>query len=169
MVMLIIIALALNIQVSVGEYLLYTLDIKLVYDVMIDQNPSNLSTIIPAILVPLLVVIIALAALMVGLFYFNVIRTKRKFEMTDEGGERYKSYILTINITPVIIPFYFFAAKPMLLQCRHSCSHQTCKSSKSCVSTFVGLLISELFRLTLLPGIVVNLSALYYPARMRKG
>ena len=76
---------------SVGEYLLYTLDGKLVYDVMVvDQNPSNLSTIIPAILVPLLLVIVALAALIVRLFYFNVIRTRRKFEMTDEGGERYK-------------------------------------------------------------------------------
>ena len=82
--------LALNVQVSVGEYLLYILDSKLVYDVMIiDQNPLNLSTIIPAILVPLLLVIIALAALIVGLFYFNVIKAKRKFEMTDEGGERY--------------------------------------------------------------------------------
>ena len=83
-----------------GEYLLYTLDSKLVYDVMIDQNSSNLSTIIPAILVPLLVVIIALAALIVGLFYFNMIRVKRKFEMTDEGGERYKS---CINSMPVVI------------------------------------------------------------------
>ena len=75
-----------------GEYLTYTLDDKLVYEVMIDQNPSttNLSTIIPAILVPLLVIIVVLAVLIVGLFYFNVIRVKRKFEMTDEGGERYK-------------------------------------------------------------------------------
>ena len=78
---------------SVGEYLTYTLDDKLVYEVMIDQNPSsttNLSTIIPAILVPLLVVIVVLAVLIAGLFYFNVIRVKRKFEMTDEGGKRYK-------------------------------------------------------------------------------
>ena len=146
---IIIIVLALNIQVSVGEYLLYTLDSKLVYDVMVvNQNPSNLSTIIPAILVPLLVVIVTLAALIVGLFYFNVIRAKRKFEMTDEGGER---YIQLIHLTSTHQYCYacsnylchLFIAKPMLLQCRHFCSHQTCKT---CVSTYIGLLIlSELF------------------------
>ena len=76
-------------QVSVGEYLTYTLDDKLVYEVM-TPSTSNLSTIIPAILVPLLVIIVVLAVLIAGLFYFNVIRVKRKFEMTDEGGERYK-------------------------------------------------------------------------------
>ena len=76
---------------SVGEYLTYTLDDKLVYEVMTNQNPStsNLSTIIPAILVPLLVVMIALAALIVELFYFNM-RAKRtlNFEIIDAGGER---------------------------------------------------------------------------------
>ena len=76
---------------SVGEYLTYTLDDKLVYEIMTNQNPStsNLSTIIPAILVPLLVVMIALAALIVGLFYFNM-RAKRtlNFEIVDAGGER---------------------------------------------------------------------------------
>ena len=78
------------VQVFVGEYLIYTLDDKLVYDVGVSQNPSNLSTIIPAILVPLLVVIIALVALIIGIFYFNVIRTKRtlNLEMIGEGGER---------------------------------------------------------------------------------
>ena len=75
---------------SVGEYLTYTLDDKLVYEVMIDQSTTNLSTIIPAILVPLLVIIVVLAVLIAGLFYFNVIRVKRKFEIIDEGGERYK-------------------------------------------------------------------------------
>ena len=96
---------ALNIQVSVGEYLFYTLDSKLVYDInredIINQNPSNLSTIIPAILVPLLVVIIAFAALIAGLIYFNVIRVRRKFEVIDEGGERYKLYIF-INTSMLI-------------------------------------------------------------------
>ena len=81
-------------QVFVGEYLIYTLDDKLVYDINlgdISQNSSNLSTIIPAILVPLLVVIIALAVLIVGIFYFNVIWAKRakNFEIIGEGGERY--------------------------------------------------------------------------------
>ena len=77
-------------QVFVGEYLIYTLDNKLVYDVGISQNPSNLSTIIPAILIPLLVVIIAVVALIVGVIYFNVIRTKRtlNLEMIVKGGER---------------------------------------------------------------------------------
>ena len=69
---------------SVGEYLIYTLESKLVYDV-----PQSQSTLIVAILVPLLLVVILLAALMVGLFYFCMIRTKRKFEMIDKGGERY--------------------------------------------------------------------------------
>ena len=79
-----------TLQVSVGAYLVYTLDSKLVYGD--GQSQSNLSTIIPAILVPLLVVIVAIAALIIGLFYFYVIRTKRKFEIVDEGvqGERYK-------------------------------------------------------------------------------
>ncbi len=81
------------VQVFVGEYLIYTLDDKLVYDVVnvVSQNPSNLSTIIPAILVPLLVVMVALAALIVGVFYCNVIRAKRavNFETIGEGGERY--------------------------------------------------------------------------------
>jgi hypothetical protein len=81
------------VQIFVGEYLIYTLDDKLVYDVVnvASQPPSNLSTIIPAILVPLLVVIIALAALIVGVFYFNVIRAKRvvNFEIIGEGSERY--------------------------------------------------------------------------------
>ena len=78
-------------QVSVGEYLTYILDDTLVYEVMTDQNPptSNLSTIIPAILVPLLVVVIALATLIVGLLCFNM-RAKRtlNFEIIDAGGER---------------------------------------------------------------------------------
>ena len=80
--------LALIIQVSVGEYLTYTLDDKLVYEVM-TPSTSNLSTIIPAILVPLLVVVIALATLIVGLFCFNM-RAKRtlNFEIIDAGGER---------------------------------------------------------------------------------
>ena len=78
-------------QVFVGEYLIYTLDDKLVYDINlgdVSQNSSNLSTIIPAILVPLLVVIIALAVLIVGIFYFNVMRAKKaiNFEII---GERY--------------------------------------------------------------------------------
>jgi uncharacterized membrane protein YciS (DUF1049 family) len=82
------------VQVFVGEYLIYTLDDKLVYDVVnniVSQNPSNLSTIIPAILVPILVVVIALAALIIGVFYFNVIRAKGaiNLEMIGEGGERY--------------------------------------------------------------------------------
>ena len=76
---------------SVGEYLTYILDNRLVYEVMTDQNPStsNLSTIIPAILVPLLVVVIALVTLIVGLFCFNM-RAKRtlNFEIIDAGGER---------------------------------------------------------------------------------
>ena len=78
-------------QVFVGEYLIYTLDDKLVYDINlgdVSQNSSILSTIIPAILVPLLVVIIALAVLIVGIFYFNVMRAKKaiNFEII---GERY--------------------------------------------------------------------------------
>ena len=106
-----------------GEHLLYTLDSILVYDVMtVDQNPSNLSTIIPAILVPLLVVIIALTALIVGLVYFNVIRAKRKFEMTDEGGERYKSYILTINIMPVIIEIIHYSQFAYFQQSQCCCN-----------------------------------------------
>ena len=78
------------VKVFIGEYLIYTLDNKLIYDVGVSQNPSNLSTIIPAILVPLLVVIIAVVALIVGVIYFNVIRTKRtlNLEMIGKGGER---------------------------------------------------------------------------------
>ena len=87
-------------QVFVGEYLIYTLDDELVYDINIIDSPttSNFSTIIPAILVPLLVVIIASVALIIGIFYFNVIRTKRtlNLEMIGEGGERY-AIELTLN------------------------------------------------------------------------
>ena len=68
-------------------------------DVIVSQNPSNLSIIVPVILVSLLVVIIALAALIVGIFYFNVIRGKRTVnlvnEMIGEGGERY--YVVQVT------------------------------------------------------------------------
>jgi hypothetical protein len=81
------------VQVFAGEYLIYTLNDELVYDVVnvVSPDSSNLSTIIPAILVPILVVMVALAALIVGVFYFNVIRTKRavNLETIGEGGERY--------------------------------------------------------------------------------
>ena len=96
-------------QVFVGEYLIYTLDDKLVYEINIidSPNPSNLSTIIPAILVPLLVVIIALVALIVGIFYFNVIRTKRtlNLEMIGEGGER---YAIEFDNFTIIIKFNYY-------------------------------------------------------------
>ena len=53
----------------------------------------------------LLVVIIALAALIVGIFYFNVIRTKRTVnlvnEMIGEGGERY--YVVQVTCTLTLI------------------------------------------------------------------
>ena len=81
-----------TLQVSVGAYLVYTLDSKLVYDIGRDGPiQSNLSTIVPTILVPLLLVIVVIATLIIGLFYFYVIRTKGKFEIIDEGvqGERY--------------------------------------------------------------------------------
>ena len=77
-------------QVFVGEYLIYVLDAKLVYPVMATQNPSNISTIVPAILIPVVVILVALAAFIVGIFYFNVKRAKRSlnFELIDNGGER---------------------------------------------------------------------------------
>ena len=98
-----------TLQVSVGAYLVYTLDSKLVYGD--GQSQSNLSTIIPAILVPLLVVIVVIAALIIGLFYFYVIRTKRKFEIVDEGvqGERYKLCIFyQYNICCLIMIIIIF-------------------------------------------------------------
>ena len=87
-------------QVFVGEYLIYTLDNKLVYDINlgdVSQNSSNLSTIIPAILVPLLMVIIALAVLIVGIFYFNVIRAKRATNF-GEGCERYVRTLYKLHL-----------------------------------------------------------------------
>ena len=92
-------------QVFVGEYLIYTLDDKLIYDINlgdVSQNSSNLSTIIPAILVPLLMVIIALAVLIVGIFFFNVIRAKRATNF-GEGGERYDCRVHCISYTNLII------------------------------------------------------------------
>ena len=60
-----------------NSYPIYTLDDKLVYeDVIISQNPSNLSIIVPVILVSL-VVIIALAALIIGVFYFSCDKGKK--------------------------------------------------------------------------------------------
>ena len=107
-------------QVFVGEYLIYTLDDKLVYDINlrdVSQNSSNLSTIIPAILVPLLVVIIALAVLIVGIFYFNVIRAKRTttFEIIGEGGERYM-YIVQVTLIDNIYSKTNSVAMSSLLQ-----------------------------------------------------
>ena len=125
-----------NFQVFVGEYLIYAMDNKLVYeDVIVSQNPSNLSTIIPAILVPLLVAIIALAALIVGVFYFNVIRGKRTVnlvnEMIGEEGERYYIVQVTCTLTLIMLLNIIFIAKPIVLQCLHFYNPQTCKS---CVS-----------------------------------
>ena len=107
-------------QVFVGEYLIYTLDDKLVYDINlrdVSQNSLNLSTIIPANLVPLLVVIIALAVLIVGIFYFNVIRTKRAttFEIIGEGGERYM-YIIQVTLIDNIYSKTNSVAMSSLLQ-----------------------------------------------------
>jgi hypothetical protein len=116
-------------QVFVGDYLIYPLDNKLVYDINRGQNSSNLSTIIPAILVPLLVIIVALAALIIGV----VIREKRDFEIIGEGRERFVVQV-TLNIDNVVL-LITFTAKPIVLQCHHFHNLQTCKS---CVSTLYG-------------------------------
>ena len=84
---------------------MYTLDKKLTYGVGVAnqmQSGSNLSTILPATLVPLLLVIIALATLIVAVILYY--RRGRKVNI-DTGDGRYNAFMIIIihRLTAIIV------------------------------------------------------------------
>lgn len=80
---------------SVGQYLIYTLDRKLFYDVDATITSQLYPTIIiPSIVAPLLLVIIVLLAVIVALICFYGQRTKENSDTNAMKDERYNKIII---------------------------------------------------------------------------